>query len=679
MKGAAARAAATSHMKRSSQIASSILRHRKNLIEGALILALVLAGCAILELTLIGSPGSDSPIESKERILLGALIVGGIGFLIYRRIVVQQREAARLSSAEHSFRLLVEGITAYAIYMLDPHGVVSNWNSGAQRIKGYAADEIVGRHFSCFYTSEDRIAALPSRGLEVAAGLGRYEAEGWRVRKDGSHFWASVVIDAIRDEKGTLIGFAKVTRDITDRRRYDQRLHRLAHFDTLTELPGRHVLLTDLKEALQQDTPTTFLAIKLNGFKDINNTLGHSAGDAIMKTAGERIHVLLTGKGRAGSLSGDEFGVVAVNLWDPLKVAALSHQLIETLTSPFAWEDQQIYLNPSIGIAISPEHGTSAQELTANADLALYRTKAEGQSYSFFQPDMRQAAMRRRACERELRRAVAQGELELFYQPQVSLLDRRIVGAEALLRWRHPERGVLAPGAFLSVLESCPLAAIVGAWAIDKACKVAATARQTCPGFRVCVNLFGAQFRNGDLISTVEKALADHQLTADALELEITENIMLQYDDAMIPPLRELRSRGVGIAFDDYGTGYASLSLLKRYPLTRLKIDQSIVRNVIEDAEDAAVVQAVLYLGRSFEFDVIAEGVETEAHETRLREYGCKEAQGYFYGRPVPVEQMFAALSPRRPCLDLCVVTDEVINFVEATAPATNFKYKERL
>lgn len=627
-----------------------LLSSRSRLIEAALIGVLIFVGF-VVHSTVVGRANGASGLESAELVGLAVLLLGGVGFLACRFSVMHDREVAHRITTERRFQLLVQRATDYAIFTLDHNGIVSNWNSGAQRVYDYAADEIVGQHFSRFYTPADCFAALPSKSLRAAAAVGRYETEGWCLRKDGTHFWASVLTEAVRDEHGALAGFAQVTRDITDRRRNEQRLHRLTHFDSLTELVNRHVLLIELEEALKKDKPVAVLAIKLNGFKEINNTLSHPAGDAILKAAGERIQFHLMGKGRVGCLGGDQFGVIAANLREPLKVAALSQQLIEALASGFAWEDQQVHLNPSIGIAISPDHGTSGQELLANADLALYRARAEGgQSYRFFQPDFRQAALLRRACERDLRRAVAQGELELFYQPQVALANRRIVGAEALLRWRHPERGLVAPGAFLPVLESGPLAATVGDWAIHQACAFAAAARQRGTNVQVGVNLFGAQFHSGELISKVRSALAHYKLAADALELEITENIMLKYDEVMVAPLRKLRADGVGVAFDDYGTGYASLSLLKRYPLSRLKIDQSFVRNVALHREDAAVVQAVLYLGRSFGLEVIAEGVESEAHERLLQEYGCKEAQGYLYGRPMPAEQLLQMLSQPLSC-----------------------------
>jgi EAL domain-containing protein (putative c-di-GMP-specific phosphodiesterase class I) len=281
----------------------------------------------------------------------------------------------------------------------------------------------------------------------------------------------------------------------------------------------------------------------------------------------------------------------------------------------------------------------------ASADLALSRAKAEGGGrYEFFQAGFRQQVSARRTLEEELRRAFGNGEFELYYQPQVRLSDGVIEGAEALLRWQHPERGLLLPGAFLPTLDRMSLAAAVGEWTIDTGCAFAAgLPGRGLPGIRLGVNLFAAQFRSGNLVSSVTGALAQSGLPATDLELEITENIVLRHDDAMTGPLRELRSLGVGIAFDDYGTGYASLSMLKRFPLTRLKIDREFIRDLVADPDDAAIVRAVLALGQSLGFEVIAEGIETAEQAAFLVAHGCDEGQGYLYGRPMPGAQ-FASL-----------------------------------
>jgi diguanylate cyclase (GGDEF)-like protein/PAS domain S-box-containing protein len=566
--------------------------------------------------------------------------------LILRDTTLDQTKRGLIDN-QRQFRLLVESVVDYAIYMLNPDGIISSWNPGAERIKGYSRDEVIGRSFERFFTEEDRVAGAPHRALETAKREGRAEAEGWRLRKDGSLFWASVVIDTIRDDQGRLLGFAKVTRDMTERRRHEEHLYRLAHYDPLTTLPNRLILSAALDDAVRSRRSVSVLMLDLDGFKEINDTLGHAAGDEVLKAAAQRIKDCVGDKGVVGRLGGDEFAIVVSGLADPIGAGALCEDLIEAFRTPIEWEDQESSLGLSIGIAMGPRHGASAPELLASADLALYRAKAEGRhSYSMFQPSFRQAAVARRTCDQELQQAVADGELELYYQPLVRLADRKIVGAEALLRWRHPRHGLLAPGAFLHVLDAGSLAATVGDWVIRTACTCAASMRRLgLADFAVSVNLFGAQFRKGDLVTCVREALRNSELPADALELEITENVILRHDEQMVAPLRELRALGVGIAFDDYGTGYASLSLLKRFPLSGLKIDQSFVRNVAVSEEDAAVVKAILYLARSFDLSVIAEGIETEQQASLLQDLGCQFGQGFLYAKPLPATQMLKFLS----------------------------------
>ncbi|HUU67444.1 MAG TPA: EAL domain-containing protein [Methyloceanibacter sp.] len=560
------------------------------------------------------------------------------------RPIGQAADAA--GGTRNPFQMLVENITDYAIYMLDPQGIVTNWNLGAQRFKGYTPAEIVGQSFRRFFTEDDRQNGLPEHILATAAGEDRYESEGWRVRKDGARFWAHVVVDTIRDESGHLVGFAKITRDISEQRLHQDRLHTLAHYDSLTGLPNRGTLRDSLTACIAAAIPVTVLMLDLDGFKEVNDTLGHAAGDNVLRAAGERIKTCVADEGMVGRLGGDEFAVIVPDLADPILAGALCERLIRDFRLPVVWDGQESFLGLSIGIAIAPSHGEEAEELLANADLALYEAKADlRKSYRVFQPSLRQAAIARRHCDQELRHAVATGQLELHYQPQVRLGDYCVIGVEALLRWRHPQHGLLAPGAFLNVLERGALAPIVGDWAIQEAAAQARKIHDLGPeSFRVSVNFFGAQLRRGQLKAAVVRALEENALPPEALELEITENIFIQQGDAMIAPLRELRDLGIGIAFDDYGTGFASLSLLKRFPLNRLKIDQSFIHNLCGDEEDAAVVRAIAYLAESFGLEVTAQGVEKEEQRKRLRELGYESAQGYLFGRPIPSHEMMGLI-----------------------------------
>lgn len=576
-------------------------------------------------------------------------------------LVMQQMEMRRLrrlndaalraqNESNRQFEILVGGVKEYALYMLSPKGIVASWNSGAQAIKGYSAEEIIGQHYSRFYTEADRAAGRPQRALRIATEEGRFEDNAQRVRKDGSLFWANVVIDAIRDQDGRLIGFAKITRDITERRRHEDHLRHLAQTDMLTGLRSRYGFLKDL-DAILQGQNATILVVDLDGFKDINDTHGHHAGDAVLKTVAQRLQTTVAGDGIVGRLGGDEFAVVIPRTADPIEACNQAQAIVAAFQHPVLCEASNFQVRVSVGIAIAPNHGRSANELLSNADLAMYDAKAQRRTgYSLFREVFRQSALARLACETELKRAVANDELELYFQPQIRLSDRRIVGAEALLRWNHPQRGLILPGAFIKVLERSLLARSVGNWVIRQACRFASAVRQQGNrNFYVAVNLFSAQFRSGDLKTVIASALAEYQLSPSALEVEITENIALQNDESVVVALRELWEIGVQASFDDYGTGFASLSMLKRFPLARLKIDQSFIRNLCTDPEDAAVVKAILFLAKSFSLDVVAEGVEREEQESSLRELGCKYAQGYLFARPQPAADLEAVLAGGGP------------------------------
>jgi diguanylate cyclase (GGDEF)-like protein len=435
-----------------------------------------------------------------------------------------------------------------------------------------------------------------------------------------------------------------IGRDMTEQRAAEQKLRQLALFDTLTGLGNRASLHEDLDALLSGEDaqPAAVAIFDLDGFKDINDTLGHTVGDALLKEAARRL-ASVCGEGTVYRVGGDEFVLVLPGTGDPLAISAIVQKVIDGFARRFLLEDHNLLVSASAGIAIAPADGTTVNELVSNADLALYDAKAAGGStYRLFLPQLRVRAEARRKLDAELRRACAQDEFELHYQPQIRSSDNVVIGAEALLRWRHPERGLLAPDAFIDSLAENAVAPQLGRWILKSACKAAArwhTAEGGGP--TIAVNLFPAQFRSGTLLEDVEEALAESGLLPEALELEITENIALDHDDSVLTPLVQLRAMGIGIAFDDFGTGYASLSYLTRYPLTRIKIDRSFVRNITASSasEDTAIVRSIIAMASNLGLEVTAEGVETAAQAAFLRAEGCHDLQGYLFSRPVPEEE----------------------------------------
>ncbi len=447
-----------------------------------------------------------------------------------------------------------------------------------------------------------------------------------------------------------------IARDLAERASSEERLFRLAHQDSLTGLANRLVLQTHLANLAASPESAALLMIDLDGFKFVNDTLGHSAGDGVLREVAKR----LVACARAGTLcvrlGGDEFALLLPCLSDRRDLLALAQQIIAVISEPVLLDGRTVNIGASVGIAIYPQDGENAEILFASADLALYQAKNEGRHCTrYFSGHLKSEALSRMSRDAELQQALEHGEFELFYQPQTDLVDGRLAGAEALLRWRHPRNGLLAPASFLPALENGRLAAQVGEWAMLTACKQAAIwRRHHLPNFRMGVNLFGAQFRSGNLAQKTLEILRETNLPPSALELEITENIILRHEDDIVTPLRDLRDSGVGIAFDDYGTGYASLSLLKRYPLSRLKIDQSFTGAACNSAADAAIISAIFSMASAFNLSVIAEGVETQAQAQLMRQLGCEEAQGYYFGRPVTAGEFAAAHldaagEPQRP------------------------------
>lgn len=567
-----------------------------------------------------------------------------LGALVMDKLEMRRLELAR-QAGQSRFEKMAE-VSPDAIVCLDERARVTYWNPAAQRLSGYAAADVIGRSVGDLAPAAavHRLLALAKEDPSLALG---HTAE-IDIRGAGGASIPVEVSASVWHEHGRA-SFCAVLRDATERRRNEARLYRLAHIDALTDLPNRTLLRTRMETELAGARPGCLMMIDLDGFKDVNDGFGHAAGDQMLAATAQRLQQPLGPLDTVARMGGDEFAVFLPGLDDPARAARVADALIESVSQPVVLEGEPVSIGASVGIALYPHDGASVRELLSSADLALYEAKSHGkQCHRFFSPRLREAAIAKQAYQTELPRALELGEWTLHYQPLVRLADGALAGAEAALRWNHPDHGLLRPQAFMPALQSSPLAARVGHWMLATACAQLAAWRLAQPGLRLSVALLDAQFRAGDLAARVREALAREGLPAQSLELSVTETILLRQDQQTLATLAELRAHGVSIAMARYGTGRTSLDLVKRAPLDRLKIDASFVHGMHESTADAAIIRVILYLGRSLALAVTAEGVDTQAQAERLRRKGCEEAQGLWFGEPVAAGdflQRFAGLA----------------------------------
>jgi diguanylate cyclase (GGDEF)-like protein/PAS domain S-box-containing protein len=441
-------------------------------------------------------------------------------------------------------------------------------------------------------------------------------------------------------------GWVITHEDITDRRQAASKIAYMGLHDTLTDLPNRahfHEEMEDRLAYLGRDESFAVLCLDLDNFKTINDTLGHPIGDKLLRQVGERLRGCLRSTDSIARLGGDEFGIIEGGLTQPLDTAALVSRIMEVFRAPFEIDGHQVVAGASIGIAVAPTDAAGSDQLLQNADMALYRAKADGRgSYRYFEPEMDARMQARHALEIDLRKAIANGEFELHYQPLVNLDTEQVCGFEALIRWNHPTRGMVPPLEFIPVAEDTGLILPIGEWVMRQAC---AEAAKWPADISVAVNVSAAQFRNPGLAELVIDALACAGLEADRLEVEITESVLLFNNDSTLATLHRLRALGVRIAMDDFGTGYSSLSYLRSFPFDKIKIDGSFVRNLVSSTDSLAIVRAVSVLGSNLRMVTTAEGVETQEQLDHLRREGCIQGQGYFFGKPQPARAVHALLA----------------------------------
>lgn len=557
---------------------------------------------------------------------------------------VTERRAAerRLQVSEQRYKSLFEN-NPNAIYSVDRQGRFTELNPAVERISGYAPEELLNRDHAEILVPEYVDISLSH--LHNAIAGQREESEASIIHKAGHRVELSVITMPIVVD-GEIDGMFCIAEDITERKQVERMINRMAFTDCLTDLPNRRLfkqrLMESVEESQANDQKLAVLFIDLDRFKIINDSLGHAFGDHVLQAVGERLHGCVREQDTLSRMGGDEFTLLLPNLSSPDDAVLMSERILKMVREPLVVDGTEVHITASIGIALFPENGQDADTLMKNADIAMYRIKEHGKNnFQFYSDVMNEDAMRSLKLERELRKAIEREEFVLHYQPQVNVATGLITGMEALIRWEHPERGLLSPIHFIPLAEETGLIVPIGEWVLRKACQ---DGHRWLSGglypMRMAVNLSLIQFQETHLVETIQGILAETGLDPKYLELEITESIAMNNVEQVVAKLEQLVELGVQISIDDFGTGFSSLSYLKKFPIHKLKIDRSFITDITRDPDDASIVSAIIAMANSLKLDLIVEGVETEAQQSYLHRLGCFEMQGYLFSRPLPASML---------------------------------------
>ena len=611
-------------------------------VEETITKAIAHHGSFSIEHRLLWPDNTEHVVYSEGEVNLvangSAVRVQGTLLNITERKLAEKRMSLLASVVEHS----LEGIL-----ITDLELTIIDVNPAFTSITGYSAEEAIGKApklLSSGWHDKSHYQKIWHSLKET----GQWQGEMTNRRKDGEIYTEWLTISSVYDQHGELSNYVGVFYDITEKKAVEQHITQLAYYDSLTELANRRLFEDRFEQSLRfarrNEQTVALLYIDLDRFKPVNDSLGHKAGDVLLKQVARRLQDSVRDSDTVARLGGDEFAIIMENI-NQVNVSHCAQAIIELLDKPFTIEGSEVFVGASIGISMFPSDGVDMATLIKHADIAMYRAKEEGRkTYQFFLPEMNAGVEERLALENALRYAMARGELELHYQPQVRLKDGRITGVEALLRWHHPEMGFISPARFIPIAEDSGLINEIGRWVLEQACQQRRAWQITVnEDFRVAVNLSARQF-SSDVATMVEQVLRDTGLEANQLELEITESMVMQNADHAVQVLNALNKLGVQLAIDDFGTGYSSLSYLKRFPLHKVKVDRTFIKDLPNDEEDAAITNAVIAMGKTLGLTVLAEGTETLEQIEFLHEQLCDEVQGYFCSRPVPVQELDALL-----------------------------------
>ncbi len=589
----------------------------------------------------IGEGDLSRPLDVKRRDELGQL----------QDAIERMRQNLRETTITKNYLTTVLNSLGDAVLVTSPDGIVRSSNQAAQQLLGHLEEEIVGKPLLSFIDEPHRAAF----DLNQVTGENR---ETVIRTAAGQTIPVSMAGAPITTEDPQFLGHIYVARNITERKRAERRIRYLARYDTLTKMPNRmqfqHLLQQAIARARRNQRLVALLYLDLDRFKEVNDTFGHAAGDRTLEILSERLTRNLSKEMVIGRLAGDEFAMFIDGLPPDVdnraNLAALARTLLDEIGKAFYVNQEEVYLTASIGIAICPHDAENVIDLIRNADAAMYHSKQNGgNSHAFYVPDMNAAAVERLMLKSKLRRALERDELVILYQPKVDLRDGRVIGAEALLRWRLPGHGDISPSHFIPLAEETSLILDIGEWVVNRVCSDYRRWQQNVaqPG-RVSINLSLRQLKQTSFISRFRSVFRKHDVSPTCFELEVTETTLMTDPKRTVRLLNELYSMGLHLAIDDFGTGYSSLSALQQFPISTLKIDQSFVRDVAVDSDDAAIVRTIIDMGKSLEMEVVAEGVEAREQLEFLRKHGCFFAQGRLFGEVLDADTLLSIMAEQR-------------------------------
>lgn len=559
----------------------------------------------------------------------------------------------RLKDSERRFRGAFEN-APIGILLVNDSGRIFEANRFAADLLAYDnASTLENVHISRLIPAEDRSQFKDTLDRIISGHEETLRTEKRMLCQDGLQIWTNFHMGFQRGEEDSPPYCILQIADITEMKNSQRRIERMAFYDTLTDLANRRLFFDRLGGAIshaqRSGTLAALLYLDLDQFKRVNDTLGHEMGDVLLQEVATRLSQCVRSGDTVGRPGGDEFTILLTDIRAPTDAGYVAEKVLEALRSPINLSGHQIVITTSIGITIIPEDGTEPNVLTKNADLAMYRAKEHGRNnYQFYSEEMNTNAVRRLRTEYELRRALERSEFELFFQPKVRLEDRQLTGVECLIRWRHPERGLLAPDAFIDVAEENGAIIDIGRWVISQACEAAgrfseASGRE----IEIAINISPRQFKDPNLVANIRRAMRESGMNPGMLEIEITETMLMGDIEAANQTVQKLHEIGVKLAIDDFGTGYSSLNYLKKFPINTVKVDRSFITDIPDSADDCAITAAVIAMAHQLNMEVVAEGVESKEQLTFLQEQGCEYAQGYLFSKPVPLSGIGALLAPK--------------------------------